>query len=107
LYLLYFTSFCLLNNEEKITQQSLLTSHVSAPSVVSREESKWTYAEESNEWIFCQFRTFNPGEVCKRFLAFANFCSVAVITCVYARKVHSSILGRSMHLVFYLQKIKT
>jgi hypothetical protein len=33
----------------ELTQQSLLTSHVSAPSVVSREESKWTYAEESNE----------------------------------------------------------
>jgi hypothetical protein len=59
LCVVYFTSFCLFNNEEKIkpekyirlelTQQSLLTSHVSAPSVLSREESKWTHAEESNE----------------------------------------------------------
>ena len=30
-------------------QQSLLTSHVNAPSVVSRKESKWTYAGGSNE----------------------------------------------------------
>jgi hypothetical protein len=33
----------------EITQQSLLTSHVIAPSVVSREESKCTYAGGSNE----------------------------------------------------------
>jgi hypothetical protein len=31
----------------ELTQQSLLTSHVSAPCVVSREESKWTYAGRS------------------------------------------------------------
>ena len=33
----------------ELTKQSLLTSHVSAPSVVSRDESKLAYAEESNE----------------------------------------------------------
>jgi hypothetical protein len=33
----------------EVTQQSLLTSHVIARSVVSREESKWTYAGGSNE----------------------------------------------------------
>jgi hypothetical protein len=34
---------------QTVAQQSLLTSHVSAPSVVSREESKWTYAGRSIE----------------------------------------------------------
>ena len=33
----------------ELTQQSLLTSRVIAPSVVSRKESKWTYAGGSNE----------------------------------------------------------
>ena len=51
----------------ELTQQSFLTSHVSVPSIVTREESKWIYAVGSNERIFCQFRTFDPVEVCKDF----------------------------------------
>jgi hypothetical protein len=66
---------------QTVAQQSLLTSHVSAPSVVSREESKWTYAGRSIEWIFRQFQTFHTGKVCKGFRACACFCSLAVITC--------------------------
>ena len=49
----------------ELTQQSLHTSHVSAPSVVSTEESKWTYAGGSNSY----------SEACN------CFCSVTVITC--------------------------
>ena len=102
LCLLHFTSFCFLNNVEinisfkqekyirlERTQQSLLTSHVSAPSDLSWEESKWTYAGWSNEWIFCQFRTFDSGEVFKGFRARACFCSVAVITCALRAQVRS------------------
>jgi hypothetical protein len=68
----------------ELSQQSLLTSHVIAPSVVSRVKSKWMNSNEwihSNEWIFGQFRTFDTWKVYKWYRPCACFCSVAVITC--------------------------
>jgi hypothetical protein len=90
----------------ELTQQSLLTSHVSAPFVVSKVESRWTYCGRSIEWIFWQFWTFDTGEVWKGFRACDSFCSVRSSHALYARKVPSSILGRSMHSLFYLQRMK-